>query len=98
MVWHRLFGSLPLPHLRIIAKPTLFTEPSAGQRTCDIYWRVEPAKMIDAKGWRDRAEEARTHAEQMRDPIARRTLLKIAEEYEKLANKAEQRGDTKNAP
>jgi hypothetical protein len=54
--------------------------------------------MIDAKGWRDRAEEARTHAEQMRDPIARRTLLKIAEEYEKLANKAEQRGDTKNAP
>lgn len=35
--------------------------------------------------WRERAEEARTIAEQMRDPDARRTMLLIAENYEALA-------------
>jgi hypothetical protein len=49
--------------------------------------------MSDAKGWRDRAEAVRTDAEQMRDPVARKTLLKIAEEYEKLAKRAARRRD-----
>jgi hypothetical protein len=47
--------------------------------------------MSDAKGWRDRAEAVRADAEQMHDPVARKTLLKIAEEYEKLAKRAERR-------
>ena len=47
--------------------------------------------MLDAKHWRERAEEARVHVEQMRDPIARETMRKIAEEYEKLAKRAEAR-------
>ena len=55
--------------------------------------------MSDAKGWRDRDKEVRRHAEQMNDPVARKTLLKIAEEYEKLAKRAERRAtNNKSTP
>ena len=47
--------------------------------------------MLDAKYWRDRAEEVRIHAGEMRDPVARETMLRIAEEYEKFAQRAEAR-------
>jgi hypothetical protein len=45
----------------------------------------------DPKHWRGRAEEARVHAEEISDPEARKTMLQIAEDYEKLAKRAEQR-------
>ena len=45
----------------------------------------------DPKHWRDRAERARIHAEQMRDPDACRMMLETAAGYERLAKKAEQR-------
>ena len=45
----------------------------------------------DAQHWRDRAEEARTHAEQMNDADARMMMLGTAESYEKLARRAEER-------
>lgn len=48
--------------------------------------------MPDAQYWRDRSAEVRASAEAMHDPVARQTLLKIAEEYEKLAQRAERRG------
>lgn len=49
-------------------------------------------KLIDdPKHWRDRAEEARTHAEDMRDPGAREVMLRIAHDYEYLAERADQR-------
>jgi hypothetical protein len=38
--------------------------------------------------WRDRAEEARVHAEQLTDPDARRMMLDIAKSYDKLAERA----------
>jgi hypothetical protein len=41
------------------------------------------------KHWRERAEEARVHAEQIADPESKKMMLRIAEDYEKLA--AEQR-------
>ena len=44
----------------------------------------------DAKHWRDRAEEARTQAEQMTGD-SRREMLSIAEGYERLAKRAEER-------
>jgi hypothetical protein len=44
--------------------------------------------MPDAQYWRDRAEEVRARAEAIHDPVARRTLLKIAEDYKKLAERA----------
>lgn len=54
--------------------------------------------MLDANHWRARADEARVHAEQMKDPTARATMLKIAEEYEKLAKRAEAREPGKKSP
>jgi hypothetical protein len=45
----------------------------------------------DPKHWRDRAEEARAHAEQMTDRDAKQTMLEIAEQYEMLAKRAEER-------
>jgi hypothetical protein len=45
----------------------------------------------DARHWRDRAEEARIRAEQMRDPDARAKMLGIAASYERIAERAEER-------
>jgi hypothetical protein len=45
----------------------------------------------DPKHWLDRAKEARALAEQMNDPEAKRTMLKNADDYERLAQRAEQR-------
>ena len=40
---------------------------------------------FDPEYWRERAEEARAQAEEMHDAKAKRTLLGIAESYDKLA-------------
>jgi hypothetical protein len=45
----------------------------------------------DPKHWHDRAKEARALAEQMNDPEAKRTMLKNADDYERLAQRAEER-------
>jgi hypothetical protein len=60
--------------------------------------------LLPPQHWRDRAEEARAMAEQMRDVGARLALLNIAVGYEKLAQRAEaraarnERGVTGDAP
>jgi hypothetical protein len=43
------------------------------------------------KHWRDRAEEARLLAYEMKDAQSREAVLRIAEEYEFLAERAQQR-------
>ena len=48
-----------------------------------------PVLLTNVEHWRDRAEEAHTLAAQARDPNVRRTLLDIAQGYEKLAAQAE---------
>jgi hypothetical protein len=45
----------------------------------------------DVKHWQDRAEEARIHAEQISDPEAKRMMLRIAADYEKIARRAAER-------
>jgi hypothetical protein len=45
----------------------------------------------DPAHWRDRAEEARTRAEQINDPRSRKMMLRVADDYELLANRAETR-------
>jgi hypothetical protein len=45
----------------------------------------------DPKHWLDRAKEARALAEQMNDPEVKRTMLKNADDYERLAQRAEER-------
>jgi hypothetical protein len=50
-----------------------------------------PQSFDDPKHWRKRAEEARAQAEQMTDRDAKQMMLGIAEDYEKLAKRAEER-------
>ena len=45
----------------------------------------------DPEHWRNRAEEARTLAEQMNDEMSKQTMLRIAADYERLAERAELR-------
>jgi hypothetical protein len=47
----------------------------------------------DPNHWRHRAEEMRALAEEMKDAVARTTMLKIANDYDKLADRAEKRSD-----
>ena len=48
-----------------------------------------PAAVGDPEYWRGRAEEARTVADGMHDPEARSVMLKVAQGYDNLADRAE---------
>jgi hypothetical protein len=51
-----------------------------------------PASFINDPGhWRQRAEEARRIADQMNDSQSKDAMLRIAKDYERLAERAEQR-------
>ena len=45
----------------------------------------------DAKHWRDRAAEMRVLSDEMKDFEARTLMLKLANDYDKLADRAEDR-------
>ncbi len=45
----------------------------------------------DAKHWRDRAAEMRALSAEMKDFEARKLMLKLASDYDKLADRAEER-------
>jgi hypothetical protein len=50
-----------------------------------------PTSFNTPKQWRSRAKEARALARQMRDPESKRALVRVAESYAKIAQRAEAR-------
>jgi hypothetical protein len=50
---------------------------------------MKRALLNDPEHWRSRAEEARTIAECIKDPEARRQMFFVAESYESIARTAE---------
>jgi hypothetical protein len=58
-----------------------------------------PASFInDPEHWRQRADEARSVAEQMNEPQSKEAMLRIAKDYERLAERAEQRAKGSSRP
>ena len=55
-----------------------------------------PTGLLDNPGyWQARAEEARVVAESLQDPTSREIMLRIASDYERMAEKAEERSKRK---
>jgi hypothetical protein len=51
-----------------------------------------PASLVnDPEYWRDRASEKRALAKRLRNEQAKQTVLRIANDYERLAKRAEER-------
>jgi hypothetical protein len=49
------------------------------------YTTVSDSILDDPKHWQERAEEARSIADQLKDPESRRMMLRIADDYDRLA-------------
>jgi hypothetical protein len=52
--------------------------------------------MNDVKHWRDRTQEARVLAHDMNDPQSKAAMLRIAQDYDRLADRAQQRAKPAN--
>jgi hypothetical protein len=51
-----------------------------------------PASLVnDPEHWRDRAREKRALAERLRNEQAKQTMLRIANDFDRLAEQAEER-------
>jgi hypothetical protein len=50
-----------------------------------------PTVINDAKHWRDRAQEARLLAAQIANAVFKEAMLRIATDYDRLAQRAEER-------
>jgi hypothetical protein len=50
---------------------------------------MSPTFLNDSRRWRDRADEMRTLASEISDPESRMIMLRLANDYESLARRAE---------
>ncbi len=53
---------------------------------------MAPRTIDDPRHWHDRAAEMRALAEEMASIETRATMLKLADDYDKLGDRAEERG------
>ena len=51
-----------------------------------------PAPIDDPQHWRDSANEIRALVEDVKDEASKQKMLRIADDYERLAKRAEERG------
>jgi hypothetical protein len=56
-----------------------------------------PGYIDNSNHWRERAQEARHLAEQERDPLCKRMILQIAEDYDRLARQAALRMESRSS-
>jgi hypothetical protein len=54
---------------------------------------MSPTFLNDSQRWRDRADEMRTLASEISDPGSRMIMLRLANDYESLARRAERLAD-----
>jgi hypothetical protein len=54
---------------------------------------MSPTFLNDSQRWRDRADEMRTLASEISDPESRMIMLRLANDYESLARRAERLAD-----
>jgi hypothetical protein len=59
---------------------------------------LPPIRQQDAKHWRDRAAEMRVLSDVMIDQESQRMMLKLANDYDKLADRAEDRAARDGTP
>jgi len=59
---------------------------------------MSQAFINDPEHWRKRADEARALAEQMKDPQSKEAMLRIAHDYERLAERAAGRAQGSRHP
>jgi hypothetical protein len=87
-----LFGILSVSALQRSklgnARPGAIVPLSDLQLPCTT---VSVSILDDPKHWQERAEEARSIAEQLPDPESRRMLIRIADDYERFAADARRR-------
>jgi len=66
--------------------PSLTALPPTVAYGCAATWSsADVPEKITAAYYVMRAEEARSHADEMRDPVARRMMFDIAEGYDRLS-------------
>jgi hypothetical protein len=71
--------------------PAVKREAGSGRGLGFVAISKGQALVTDPKHWRDRAEEARLLAHDMKDTQSREAMLRIAKDYDYLAERAAQR-------
>jgi hypothetical protein len=59
---------------------------------------VRPSISNDPEHWRKRAEDMRMLAKEIKDPLSKETMLRIADDYERLAKRAKRAKERATRP